>query len=181
MKRARRDRRLGQLHSALDSDDYDAREFAMFQLAMLLRRARGSLPSGDWSDQYPEGLSRDLLRIRLSQADQARAVARLARLLERYPESRATAFWALGEASAEVGLASALAAIQALGDQLSGEAAYQACKALRAWLTADSLDPKQARDALADHNCRAWLTRCSRSPDRRLAACANAVLRALQA
>ncbi len=179
MKRARRERAFGQLYSALDSADYDEREFALFQLTLLLRRANGTLPAGDWTDQDAEHLPRELLRLRLSPKDQAEAVARLAQVLAHYPGSRASALWAMGEASAPVGLPAVLAALQAHGDQLSDEAALQLCRAFLRWLAPDSNEKPQAGDALADCDPAAWLARWSRSADRRLATCAAALIRAL--
>ncbi|MDE2749891.1 MAG: hypothetical protein OXI34_13105 [Chloroflexota bacterium] len=180
MKRARRERALGRLYSALDSADYDERELAMFQLALLLRRAKGTLPAGDWTDQDLDNLPRDLLRIRLSPTDQAGAVARLAQVLARRPDSRASALWAMGEASATVGLPAALAALQAHGDQLSDEAAFQLCRALQRWLAPDGSEKRHAGDAHDDCDYVTWLKRWSRSTDRRLVASANAVMRALR-
>ena len=180
MKRARRERALGQLYSGLDGEDYDAREFAMFQLALLLRRANESLSSGDWTDQDVEHLSRDLLRVRLSKADMAGAVSRLARVAARHAGSRATALWAMGEAPAQFGLPGVLQVIHVYGEGLSEEAAFQVCRALRAWLEAGRLDNDPVRDALVEHSLLGWLTRWSRSADRRLASSADEVIRALR-
>ena len=71
----------------------------MFQLALMLQRVNIEVStSGDYLEG--EQLSRDLLRIRLSPADQAQIVAHLLRLISRYADSRASALWALGEVSA---------------------------------------------------------------------------------
>ncbi len=178
MKRARRDRVLSRLYADLESADFDIREHAMFQLALMLRRATDSAPTSD-SFHEDEHLSRDQLRLRLSSGDQAQVVARLLRLVSRQARSRATALWALAEVSSDIAFAPLLSAMRECGDQFSDEAAYQACRALRRWLEMDDLD-RRLLDALPDEaghlSC---LKRWSRSNDPRLAKSADAVIRHL--
>lgn len=176
MKRAYRDRALSRLYADLASGGFDVREYALFQLALLLRRANDGAPaSGDHFEG--EQLSRDLQRIRLSPADQEQIAAHLLRLISRYTDSRASALWTLGEVSADVALAPVLSAIGEYGDRLSDEAAFQACRALQQWLTRDELHTSLVDELLGDNGPMPWLRRWSRSTDRRLAKSAKAVIR----
>lgn len=174
MKRAYRERALCRLYAELQSDDFDAREYALFQLALMLRRAN----SGTRVDDFAAGeqLPRDLRRIFLSPADQKQIVARLLPLVSRTAESRATAFWAMGEVAAEFAFIHATAAIGEHGDQFSDEAALQACRALQTWLDSEDMHTSLLGTLLADegalHNLRRW----SRSADARLAKRAKAVI-----
>ena len=180
MKRAYRDRALGQLYADMESADYDVREFAMLQLALLFRREKKELAAGDWTLQDSQHLSRHLRRIQLSRADQTRAVACLTRVAARYAGSRATVLWVLGEASAEIGFPAVVSLIVAHGDQLAEEAAYQACRALRGWLEASGLDYSRTRESLAEYDPTFWLARWSASSNVRLAKSAKAVIGALR-
>lgn len=175
MKRAHRDRALNRLFADLRSGDFDTREYAIFQLALMLRRAnnRSAIPADELADEH---LSSTLLRIHLSPADQARVTARLAEMLGRHADSRASAIWALGEVAADHGFPALIAAIRAHGEHFSHEAAYQACQALRHWLEAEAGD--RPIDALLDDGAAMrWLRRWSRSDDPRLARNALAVVR----
>lgn len=179
MKRAFRDRALNRLYADLRSDDFDVREFALFQLALMLRRANGDSSMGDFPASEP--LSRELNRIRLSPADQQQIVAHLMRLMSRHADSRASAFWTLAVVSAELVFAQACAAIGELGDQLGDEAAYQSCRALLRWLSADDFDTSLVDELLAEEGPLPWLRRWSRSTDARLARNAHAVISSAQA
>lgn len=176
MKRAYRERALNRLCADLESADFDVREFALFQLALMLRRSQNATPSADWLENDSEHLSRDLLRIRLSPADQKRIVSQLARMILSFAESRASAFWALSEASAQLGFDLAASTIAELGDQLNDEAAFQACRALLRRLESDDVAASRANELLADPVASLALCRWSRSTEVRLAKSANAVL-----
>lgn len=175
MKRARRDRVLSSLYADLDSGDFDVREFAMFQFALMLRRAKVDAPDSD-SINDDEHLSRDQLRLRLSPGDQAQIADHLLRVVARHAESRATAFWALAEVSSDVDVAPLLSLIGEHGGQFCDEAAYQACRALWSWLEIDSLDRVLINALLQDDGLVMRLKRWSRSSDARLARSANAVI-----
>ncbi len=179
MKRAYRERALSRLCEDLQSDDFDVREYALFQLVLLLRRAKPDISADDIS--AGEQLSRELQRIRLSPADQATIVERLIRLISRYEDSRASVFWALGDVSANVACARASAAIGEFGDQFSGEAAFQACQALTIWLNSDDFDLSLADALRAEKKPLRLLSRWARASDARLANCANAVMSRLRA
>ncbi len=168
MKKAYRERALGALFAAMQSGDFDKREYALFQLAQLLRRAQGQA-SALSSDELP----RELRRLRLSAAEQTQAIAHLTRLIAERPASRATAFLVLAEAAPPSALASTLALITACGAQLDEEAAFQACAALRRWLAADGaqIDAQPAWPTALP-----ILRRWAAAPDRRLAQAAKAVL-----
>lgn len=180
MKRAYRERALNRLCADLESADFDVRENALFQLSLMLRRSQNAMPSSDWTDFDSEHLSRELLRIRLSQADQARIVSHLERMLANFAESRASAFWVLSEVSAQVGFATIAAAIAEFDDQLSDEAAFQACRALLLWLERDEVAPNHAIELLTDSGALQVLSRCSRSTEARLAKSANALIKLAQ-
>lgn len=180
MKRAYRERAMNRLCADIESADFDVRENALFQLSLMLRRSQNAMPSADWTDFDSEHLPRELLRIRLSQADQARIVRHLERMLANYAESRASAFWALSEVSAQVGFATIAAAIAELGGQLSDEAAFQACRALLLWLERDEIEAGHAIELLADPVSSPVLRRWSLSTEVRLAASANALIELAQ-
>ncbi|MDE2774331.1 MAG: hypothetical protein OXI77_00190 [Chloroflexota bacterium] len=178
MKRAYRERALSRLYEDLQSDDFDAREYALFQLVLLLRRAN---PDASADDIFAgEQLSRELRRIRLSPADQATIVERLMRLISRHEDSRASVFWALGDVSANVAFARASAAMGEFGDQFSGEAAFQACQALTIWLNSDDFDLSLADALRAEKKPLRLLSRWASASDARLANCANAVMSRLR-
>ena len=175
MKRAIRDRVLGRLYMNLQSEDFDDREYALFQLAQMLRRANDGAPdSGGLAadDQLP----RDLQRIRLSPSDQERIVALLLRMVSRFADSQASAFWTLGGVPAQYAFSPALAAIEDYGEQFSDETAYQACRALQNWLAAEDFAPNLDRAQLADTKRSHWLKRWSHSSDARVARRAQSVL-----
>ena len=146
MKKRYRDKALLGLFASLQSADFDERENALFQAALLLMLANpaasDALPADD-----QESLPRELRRLRLGAAEQQQIVDRLALVIARQPESRATAFWALGAASAHAGLASVVSLLHAWGAQLDDEAACQACRALWRWLAEEG---GQAGGQLAD-------------------------------
>ncbi|MCY3914744.1 MAG: hypothetical protein OXG49_01905 [Chloroflexi bacterium] len=175
MKRAKRDRVLNQLCADLDSGDFDVREYAMFQLALLLRRANVDAPTLDISYE-DDHLSRDQLRLRLTHGDQAQIAAHLLRVVSRYAESRASAFWALAEVSSDVAIAPVLSVIGEEGDQFNDEAAYHACRALWRWLELDTLGKGLFKALPEDDRLLSFLKRWSRSSDVRLAESANAVM-----
>ncbi len=135
MKRAYRLRALDALYVDLRSDDFDRREHALFQLALLLRRSHPAASHAGQPAYVDDNLPRDLLRLRLSTEEKRQAAEQLAQVIKARPPSRATAIWALGELEAAYALASLLACIAEIGEQLSTEAAYQACEALAGWLS----------------------------------------------
>ncbi len=175
MKRAKRDRALSQLYADVESGDFDIREFAMFQLALMLRRSDGRAPSSEQIDE-DEHLTRDQLRIRLSSDDQAQVASHLLRVVSRHADSSATAFWALCEVASDVAFGPALSVIGDYGEQFNDEAAYQACRALRRWLEMDSRDRRLLKELKGDDGVWSCLKRWSCSGDIRLAKNANAII-----
>lgn len=178
MKRAKRDRVLSRLYADLENGDFDVREFAMFQLALMLRRANGDVPDSD-SIHEDEHLSREQLRLRFSHGDQAQIVAHLLRVVSRHTESRATAFWALAEVASDIAIAPVTSVIGEQGHQFSDETAYQACRALRRWLEVDSLDRCLLKALPDDESLLSCLNRWSRSGDNRLAVSASGIINLL--
>lgn len=175
MKRVYRERALSRLYAELQSGDFDVREYALFQLVLLLRRGQDAASAaGDFA--AGEQLSRDLQRLILSPADHERIVSQLLRLAARQADSRASAFWALGEVSAKFAFSHALATIGQHGERFSDEAAFQACRVLRKWLHAEEFERRLGDELLADNRSLRWLCRWSRSTEARLATCANAVI-----
>ncbi|MCY4062249.1 MAG: hypothetical protein OXG53_07770 [Chloroflexi bacterium] len=175
MKRAKRDRVLRCLYAELESGDFDVREFAMFQLVLMLRRANDGPSSSDIIDEV-EHLSRDQMRLRLSHGDQAQITAHLLRVVSRQAGSRATAFWALGEVAPDIAFAPVISVIGEQGKPFNDETAYQACRALRRWLESDSLDSDELKVLKDDDRLSSCLKRWSRSSDIRLAKCASAII-----
>lgn len=178
MKRAYRERALSRLGEELQSEDFDAREYALFQLVLLLRRAKPAASADDIS--AGDQLSRDLQRIRLSPGEQANIVEQLMRLISRHEDSRASVFWALGDVSANVAFAQAAAAIGEFGAEFNGEEAFQSCRALTLWLNSDDFDLSLADALRAETKPLRLLSRWSRAADTRLAKSANAVLSRLR-
>lgn len=180
MKRANRERAMNHLYAELKSAEFDTRENALFQLALMLRRSQNARPSADWTDYDSEHLSRDLLRIRLSPADQERIARHLAQMMTTCADSRASVFWALSEVSAPVGFATVMSATAEFGDQLNDEAAFQACRALLKLLETDEAVASRANELLADPAASPVLRRWSRSTEFRLAKSADAVIKKAQ-
>lgn len=135
MKHAHRLRALNSLYGHLRNDDFDRREHALFQLALLLRRSRNDAGKQAQPDYVSDNLPRDLLRLRLSPNEKRGAAEQLTQVIIECPESRATAIWALGELEAEFALEAAVSSIVEIGSQLDNEAAFQACMALAGWLS----------------------------------------------
>ncbi|MCY3781000.1 MAG: hypothetical protein OXG78_11870 [Chloroflexi bacterium] len=174
MKKRYRDRALNELLARLQSDDFDGREYALFQLALLLRRAnRGS---SDLPEVDGESLPRELQRLRLSAEEQRRIVDQLTLLIARRQASRATAFWTLNEFTADVGWTPALAALEEYGHQLNDEAALQACRALRRWLTSSLVSAEQANETIGATFVKSLIVKWAAADDNRLSKEARAVL-----
>ena len=136
MKRAHRLRALQSLYDQMRSADFDRREHALFQLALLLRRSHRDADKHVQSDYVIDSLPRELLRLRLSPDEKRGTVEKLTQVIIERPESRATAIWSLGELEAEFALETAVEYIVKIGSQLESEAAVQACVALGGWLSA---------------------------------------------
>lgn len=174
MKKKRRDRALRQILRELGDPDFDTRENALFQLALMLQRARAEPSYPDAPDLYSENLSRELRRIRLSLAEQGQIADAINQLIAEYPANRATAIWALAALSPKIGLALVLELIRDTGKALSHEAAFQACRALWRWLAADGLThPQAVLQLLQDDAPLSQLRLWRESSDDRLAAAAE--------
>ena len=163
----------------LESRDFDRRENALFELAVMLRRAKG--PTGGHDPLGAGDLPRGLARVRLTQGEQASFVNRLIRLSVSRPQSRASAFWVLSEAPAANGWEPLMRLLAANGDRLEGEAAYQACVTLRRWLSSGELAKAQVQGGLAAQDMRGLLRRWQGMGDLRLRRAAQGLADALQA
>ena len=171
MKKRYRDRALKELFDRLESRDFDRREQALFELAIMLRRANQRKAVDD--PLSAAELPRELSRIRLALDEQRLIVDRLIRLVVSQRESRASAFWTLSAAAGQAGWEAALHLLEACGHELEGEAAYQACRALRIWLESGELSDELVERGMAACDSEALLRRWSGLGDARLARAAR--------
>lgn len=179
MKKRYRDKALKALFARMESEDFDSRELALFQLGQMLRRANDD-GSGRAGFEYDsDSLPRELQRIRLSLDDQRSIAKQLAMLISGQPESRATAIWTLSEMAGAAGWAPTMAQVKACGKELDIEGAYQLCRAMRRWLAA--LEPAQVKPAADSSGILALVAGWAESADDRLAREASAVVQLLEA
>ncbi|MDE2856220.1 MAG: hypothetical protein OXN94_00075 [Chloroflexota bacterium] len=164
MKRRRRLRALEDLLTRAASNDFDQREYALFQLGLILDRS--NLEEGD--ELAARALSREQLRLRLSSGEQEMVAERLSQLAIRLKESRASVIWTLGKVDGVVLLGPLLALIDAIGEQLSNEAAYQACCALGKCLEKEDGVSAAVRASLGDARLKTILDRWRQGGDKRL-------------
>ena len=143
MKKRYRDSALNGLFARLQSDDFDRREHALFQIALMLHRENRDQATQSMPDLGSENLPRELLRLRLSPVVQGLIVDSLSLLIAKRRESRASAFWTLSEVAAEIGWEPTLALLKSCAAMLDEEAAFQACHALRRWLETGALTTEQ--------------------------------------
>ena len=176
MKKIYRDKALNVLINELNDKDFDFRENALFQLGLLLERSNQGDALANVPDIYSDNLSRDLLRLTLSNKEQNRIIDSLSRLIATDHESRPTAFWTLGKAKGELAFASLLALIQATGYKLNNEASFQACDSLRRWIEEGIADDKDRAGQLKLQDPTGILQNWLESSDERLVACAEDVL-----
>ena len=179
MKKKYRDQALNVLINELNDKDFDTREHALFQIGLLLERSNQGGSLTNVPDIYSDNLSRDLLRLTLSNKEQNRVIDSLSRLIAMDNESRPTAFWTLGKANGELAFAPLLALIKAVGNKLNNEAAYQACDSLCRWLQAGLADDKNRSEQLKLQDPTAILNRWQESSDERLTASVETVLEIL--
>jgi len=176
MKKIYRDKALNALINELNDKDFDFRENALFQIGLLLERSNKGDALANVPDIYSDNLSRDLLRLSLSNKEQNRIIDSLSRLIATEKESRPTAFWSFGKAKAELAFMPLVALIQATGSQLNNEAAYQACDTLRRWLEEGLADDEDRAKQLKSQDPTPILQRWLESSDERLVESAELVL-----
>jgi hypothetical protein len=176
MKKKYRDKALNVLINELTNKDFDTRENALFQLGLLLERSNQGDTLTNVPDIYSDNLSRDLLRLTLSNKEQNRVIDSLSRLIASYNDSRPTAFWTLGKANGQLAFAPLLALIKATGHKLNNEAAYQACDTLRRWLQEGIADDGDLMEQLNLQDPTPILKRWLDSSDERLTSSAEVVL-----
>ncbi|MYD08813.1 MAG: hypothetical protein F4X02_02100 [Chloroflexi bacterium] len=177
MKKAQRVRALSALLSRLESRDFDRREHALFELAVMLRRANQRAADDD--PLSAAELPRELSRIRLTLDEQRIVADRLLQLAVSRRDSRASAVWAMSESAANAGWESILRLLDECGEQLTGEAAFQACRALRLWLASGELSGEMIRRAMALGSLTSLLGIWSQAGDARLKRAAQDVLDSL--
>lgn len=170
---------MAALLSRLETRDFDRREHALFELAVLLRRANPR-PSDDGPLGAAE-LPRKLSRIRLTLGEQRMIAERLLQLAISCRESRASAVWTMSKAAANEGWGPILRLLDACGDQLTGEAAFQTCRALQVWLSSGEISSEMARQTVALGRLPVLLGSWSRADDTRLSRAARDVLDLLNA
>lgn len=171
MKQKHRSKALAEVLERARSRDFDEREHALFQLALLLER--GQAPREPLPEYAADALGRHLLRIVPDRDDQNLIVETLARMAVSFAGSRATIFWALGKADPALALGPLLALLQADGRRLEADVAYQAAAAL------DTLVSSAQGEAAAQlnlHNPRLLLELWSGAEDERLAVLAERLL-----
>ncbi|MCY4019898.1 MAG: hypothetical protein OXG39_10875 [Chloroflexi bacterium] len=164
MKRRRRMRALEDLLRQLDANDFDEREYALFQLGLILDRS--NLEEGD--ELAARSLSREQLRLRLSRQEQKMVAEDLSGLALRVKEGRASAIWTLGKVERVALMGPLLALIETVGEQLADEAAYQACCALGKCLEKEDGISVPVHASLRDAKLKTILDRWRRGGDRRL-------------
>ncbi len=179
MKKKYRDQALNELINELNAKDFDARENTLFQLGLLLERSNKGDSLANVPDIYSDNLSRELLRLSLSDKEQNRVIDNLSRMIATENESRPTAFWALGKAKGELAFAPLLALIQATGYRLNNEASFQACDTLQRWLQDGLADDKNRAEQLKLQDPTPIIQSWLESSDERLVASAEDVLEML--
>lgn len=172
MKKRRRMRALEDLFTRLTSNDFDEREYALFQIGLILDRS--NLAEGD--ELAARTLLREQLRLRLSSDEQEMVADHLSQLALRFKDSRASALWTLGKVEGAVLLEPLLALIESIGEQLSDEAAYQACCALGKCLENRDSICASVRASLRDAKLKTILYRWRQGGDKRLQVTASRAL-----
>ncbi len=137
MKQKYRQKSLDELLAKLRNKNYDEREYALFQLALILDRSNNLQGKDSFPDYYIENLPRELLSLRLTFSEQDELAKHLLRLILSGEDSRSTAIWTLGKVKGDIGLPMLLDLLQALGDLVDNAAAHQLCHALNHWLESD--------------------------------------------
>ena len=176
MKMRRRIRALEDLLAQLGSKDFDTREFALFQLGLILDRS--NLAEGD--ELATRNLSREHLRLRLPRDAQALVAEQLSQLALRSKESRASALWTMGKVDGAALFGQLLALISAFGKQLKDEEAYQACRALNKCLETGDDFSHSNRKSLRDGNLGTILERWRLGSDKRLQLTASKAIAAIE-
>jgi hypothetical protein len=176
MKKKYREQALSELFRELQHKDFDIRENAMFQLGLMLERSNQGAQMVDAGDIYEDNLSRELLRMKLDDDEQNQVVDVLSQVVAMQKESRPTAFWAIGKVKPSVGISPLLGLIRATGHQLNTEAAYQACDALKRWLSAGVGDDETVSAQLKLQDPTDIIRRWYDSSDDRLVDAADGVL-----
>lgn len=176
MKQKNRLEALNALIARTSDKDFDEREHAIFQLALILERS--NLRDSSAPDIYSSNLDRHLIKLVLSETEQREVVDVLARLTITQQENRPSCYWAMGKARGVVLLPTLLVLLRAQGAQMDDESAYQAVIALQNCLSEGLSLPLVQH--LKDNNPSFLLEKWARSKDRRLAMAAEKCQNMLQ-
>ncbi len=149
MKRKYRKRALDELLSQLNDRNFDVREFALFQLALILERSNPQIDHAAMTDYHGENLTRDLLRLRLSPEEQTAVGARLAQVAAYNRQSRSSSIWTLAKLNGATGVPILVGIVLSAGEDFDNESAVQACDALRNWLNQSEEDCDGLHDSEA--------------------------------
>jgi len=117
------------------SSDFDERQFALFQIGLILQRHNPNIPKE--SDVYEETLSRELLRLALDENRQRDTATYLATLIEKRPQDAASLFYALSQAQAHIMAQPLLDTVLAQHKKFDKDAIYHALLALENVLRGD--------------------------------------------
>ena len=180
MKQKHRHKTLDDLLARLRSGDFDTREYALFQTALLLELRNRSSDSARWPAYFAENLTRELMRLRLSDAEQARVAAAVSRLAETYPAHRATAIWTLSKAGAIAGLSSMAELLHYCGAQLESADALLACVGICAWLESPAEAGLQDTNRSTIDSLRSTASDWSRRGDARLSSACGRLIALLK-
>lgn len=178
MKKVHRDKALAGIYEELKDADFDVRENALFQLGLLLERSNEP-ENTQMPDVYEDNLSRDMLKISLSDAEQNKVIAAVSQLIATRKDSRQTGFWVMSKVKGELAFAPMLALIKATGNNINNEAAFQICFALRKWLESGIAEKEEGREQLKMQDPTSYLEKWQNSKDERLAETAKIVLELL--
>jgi len=178
MKKSRRMTAFNQLLAEAQSRDFDEREFALLQIALVMEQSN-LVDHTRTPDIYADNLSRELLGLKLDAADQEQVVAQLVRMIAASSHNRETLYWALGKARADIGLPALLGLLKAQGKQLDDESAYQVVLALEGFIKEMAVERRTEYIRMNDPAplLKKWL----KSSDDRLASIAGRLLERLQA
>lgn len=117
------------------SSDFDEQQMALFQIGLILERHHA--PQEYATDIYEAHLSRDLLRLVLSEERQADTLEYLIAMLSRDPEHAENYIYTMGRARPSLLINPLLELICEKGSVLSEDAAYEAVKSLWACLNSN--------------------------------------------
>ncbi len=175
MKKKYRLKALDTLYQGTSSRDTDEREYAIFQMALVLEYSH--TPSEDAPDLYAENLDRHLHGLRLSADEERQLVDHLIRLSAEQKRGCASALWALSKANPSVSVGPLLALVSAQGPSMDDAVAYEAVRGLKAALKASGAE---LRETLLLNDPRPVIAQWATAKDDDLSAAAGKLERLLE-